>query len=179
MYRDGYLVIYFEPQGAPQLVFAVLSEGRLKYYSEKGGTYLGEWVLTRKRLQLMRLDVAQDKLPHRFLLRLESRRPRSSRSIFPLHFDTFKYMLQDISEEDHPIEVEICAADATGYQHWANAIGLWYRQSFRINNLTKTSSSNCASPEALALVQEQDRALLRLYIQAIGKPTHQRAMCKI
>ncbi|TYZ58973.1 hypothetical protein PybrP1_011757 [[Pythium] brassicae (nom. inval.)] len=157
MYRDGYL-IKCGPSAyeVPQILFCVFGDGRVSYYSEKGGKLMGEISLAGHVTKVKVEKSAPGKLPNRFsistaeVLRIEGRKMKLA--------DT---RLLEFAAPTHDLMKE-----------WANALHLWRRMNWKENVKFFDNSADLSHAEEraslqLALKMHQE-AKLKRPIGAVG-----------
>lgn len=144
MYREGYLVkcgrSTYDP---PQLLFCVFEDGVVKFFSEKGGMFVGELEMAGRVTKVRVEKSSPGKFPHRFtvsaaeVVRVEGRRMKLG----------------------EPRVTEFAAPTNDLMKEWANSLHLWRRMNWKENVKFFDNSSELTQAEELETLQLQMHTL--------------------
>uniref|UniRef100_K3XB11 PH domain-containing protein n=1 Tax=Globisporangium ultimum (strain ATCC 200006 / CBS 805.95 / DAOM BR144) TaxID=431595 RepID=K3XB11_GLOUD len=153
MYRDGYL-IKCGPSAyeVPQLLFCVFGDGKVSYYSDKGGKLVGELHLAGHVTKVKVEKAVPGKLPNRFtistaeVVRVEGRKMKLA--------DT---QILEFAAPSHDLMKE-----------WANSLHLWRRMNWKENVKFFDGSSEMSHAE--------ERANLQLFLKCFQETKARRSI---
>ncbi|KDO27712.1 hypothetical protein SPRG_07341 [Saprolegnia parasitica CBS 223.65] len=110
---EGYLIKLDDEFGA--IVYCLLEEGSLVYYSGKGGALLGELQLTGNKVNVNLIRDASDAVPNRFIVS-SRKRPEPRKELDETSFPP---------ERDADTRLLFAASTPECQENWATAILNW------------------------------------------------------
>ncbi|OQS01043.1 hypothetical protein ACHHYP_01965 [Achlya hypogyna] len=111
---EGYLVKLDEEYGS--IVYCILEEGSLLYYSGKGGALLGELQLTGSKINVNLIRDDGDTIPNRFIISAKKRAPKVDDGLPP--------------ERDAETRLLLAASTPECQENWATAILNWNKHAW-------------------------------------------------
>lgn len=123
---EGYLVKIDEENDENEIVYCILDEGLLQYYSRMGGSLLGAVPLTGCKVEVVLLPDEHKQVPNRFRIDTQAKATRK-RSLGP---PTAANVLAGRQQRSHHFSITFAGSTRELADRWAISVLNWNRYSW-------------------------------------------------